>query len=275
MDDVKDRMTSSGGHSFYGLEIELGRTAGARALRVVHPGAQEIAEHRHDWPLLTFPLLGGYDELCDGEVVSLAGPAVILHPPGRCHANCIHSLGMETFSIEFDPAWIGLKPNDPLFQKSFYWVGGSASLAARRLAQSWSARTDDRVLAAATAELLAIAAKQAERSSPSWLAEAQQILRTEEAPTAVEIAGRLQLHPRWLAHAYREATGEGLHETIVRRRCEAAAHLLRTTDQPIAGIAADAGFCDQSHLNRALRRLTGRTPMQIREEREILAALAA
>jgi AraC family transcriptional regulator len=82
------------------------------------------------------------------------------------------------------------------------------------------------------------------------------------------------MHPRWLAHAYRQAAGEGMRDTIVRLRCEQAAHLLRSTDQPIAEIAAGAGFCDQSHLNRALGRLTGRTPVQIRSERRLLATLA-
>jgi len=50
---------------------------------------------------------------------------------------------------------------------------------------------------------------------------------------------------------------------------------LRSTDEPIAEIAALAGFCDQSHLNRALRLLTGRTPVQIRAEREQLSQLIA
>lgn len=79
------------------------RLSGARAIRVTHPAGQQIDAHRHDWPLLTFPILGGYCEEMDDGTVAIDGPAAILHPAGRCHANCIHRRGMETFSIEFDP----------------------------------------------------------------------------------------------------------------------------------------------------------------------------
>ena len=41
---------------------------------------------------------------------------------------------------------------------------------------------------------------------------------------------------------------------------EAAVILLESTDLHLAEIAADAGFCDQSHMNRAFRRFLGRTP---------------
>jgi AraC family transcriptional regulator len=69
---------------------------------------------------------------------------------------------------------------------------------------------------------------------------------------------------------YRRTAGEGLQETIMRRRIERAVEPLRAADIPIAEIAAGTGFCDQSHLNRALKRLIGRTPAQVRAERELL-----
>src|SRR5206468_12127818 len=34
--------------TFHGMEIELRQMSGARVLRVVHPDAQRISEHRHD-----------------------------------------------------------------------------------------------------------------------------------------------------------------------------------------------------------------------------------
>jgi AraC family transcriptional regulator len=93
--------------------------------------------------------------------------------------------------------------------------------------------------------------------------------------TAHRLSAALGLHPRGLAHAYRQATGEGLHDTILRRRVEKAANLLRGTDQSIADVAVCVDFCDQSHLNRALARFIGRTPVQVRAERTPLRALLA
>src|SRR3954469_9645164 len=128
-------MAAKAGHLFHGLEIGVRRLSGARALRVVHPAAQVIAPHRHDWPLLTLPLLGGYDEQCEEGLVSVHGPAAVLHPPGRCHANCIHAHGMETFSIEFDPAWLGNDVLKARLSRSHYAIGGPVALAGRSLAQ--------------------------------------------------------------------------------------------------------------------------------------------
>jgi transcriptional regulator GlxA family with amidase domain len=74
-------------------------------------------------------------------------------------------------------------------------------------------------------------------------------------------------HPSWLGSAYRQSTGEGLRETAARLRVERATHLLRETDEALGSIAAAAGFCDQSHMNRSFRRILGRSPVTVREER--------
>src|ERR1700719_2637642 len=66
---------------------------------------------------------------------------------------------------------------------------------------------------------------------------------------------------------YRRATGDGLMETAARFRLEHAALLLRETGQPGACIALEAGFCDQSHMNRTFRRLLGRLPSEVRDDR--------
>lgn len=267
-------MASNAGHLFHGMEISVRRTSGARALRVVHPAAQIIDSHRHDWPLLTLPLLGGYDELCDDETVSVQGPAAVLHPAGRCHSNCIHAHGMETFSIEFDPSWLRDSSLKPRLDQSYYCVGGSVALAGRSLAQLWAdPATSEALLQNTTAQFVRLATAVPQKAAPLWLGRARKRLESGTHTTAAELASELGLNPRWLAHAYRSLTGEGLHETLRRRRVEHAVQLLRSTDDPIAEVAVAAGFCDQSHLNRALRLLTARTPVQIRAEREQLSHL--
>ena len=44
-----------------------------------------------------------------------------------------------------------------------------------------------------------------------------------------------------------------------------ACHALVYTSQPLAKIATDHGFCDQSHFTREFRRQTYLTPGQYRE----------
>ena len=263
-------------HRFHGLEIAVRTFGGARGLRIVHPAGQSISAHRHDWPLLTLPMLGGYREECEDGIVAVDGPAAILHPAGVCHANCIHQRGMETFSIEFDPAWLGSPGAAFRLDRSSYWLGGEVPLAARSLIRLWTTpAASEAELRKATVDFLGTALKEPEKRFPTWFDRVARQLTSEAPRTASEVAANIGLHPRWLSHAYRSAAGEGLRETLTRRRVEQAVQLLRSTDEPIADVALAAGFCDQSHLNRALRRFTGRTPLQVRAERELLRPLIA
>lgn len=101
---------------------------------------------------------------------------------------------------------------------------------------------------------------------PPWLRTVLERLNAEAPTPTVDLARDLNLHPSWLAHAYRSATGEGLQQTLMRKRVERAALLLRSTSDPAAEVAAQAGFCDQSHMIRCFRQVLGRTPSEIRVE---------
>lgn len=48
--------------------------------------------------------------------------------------------------------------------------------------------------------------------------------------------------------AFRNATGCAPYQWLLARRIEQARQLLRTTDLPLAEIALECGFADQSHF---------------------------
>ena len=58
---------------------------------------------------------------------------------------------------------------------------------------------------------------------------------------------------------------------ITQVRVNAARTLLTTTDKRITDIAAETGFCDHSHFIKQFRKITGKTPNQLR--RGLLGAL--
>ena len=245
--------------AFHGLEHGVRGFSGARGVWVSHPPAQVIGEHRHDWPYLMLPALGGYLDRQDAGDSRVSGPAVVFHPAGTCHENRIGEQGMESLTIEFDPAWAGL--GDISRWKFKTWIGGAVAPFARTLAHVWRSRgSREPEVAAATRSFLRFAFSQESGSRPAWLDEVQGMLDGPRAPSTAEIARRQGLHPAWLARAYRHATGEGLHETRRRKRLERAVSLLHTTDLAFASIASAAGFCDQSHMIRVFKATLGRTP---------------
>ncbi len=264
------------GASFKGLEIELHRYSGARVLRVVHPDRQEIDEHRHDWAYIGLHTLGRYHEIYDGGEALMSGPSAVLHPAGRPHADLVENVGLETLTVEFDRAWLRLHGFEAPLDRSVAWTGGAVALAGRQLARALCqpAIAEDQI-GVATARFLHFAFRAERERRPAWLDRVRHALAATAAPSTMDIARRLDLHPAWLARAYRHATGEGLHETVRRRRVEQACILLRRSDRPLAEIALAAGFCDQSHMNRGFRATLGRTPAQVRAEQHRLEAPTA
>jgi len=62
------------------------------------------------------------------------------------------------------------------------------------------------------------------------------------------------------AAAFTKAFGVPPHRYVTSRRIERAKTLLRQTDMPIAQIAVETGFANQSHLASTFRRNVGETP---------------
>lgn len=256
-----------GKDGFRGIERQLRVFPGAVVSRVTHPSGQSIQEHQHDWPNLTVHVLGSCTEQYDGGSIRLAGPSAILHPPGSAHADTVDAHGLETLGIMFDPAWLRGSGFDARIDQPLHWVGGPASAAARRLVVECSRRDSSEAhLAAATARFLTLACSETPAPTPRWLETVFSALENGAPTTTHALARRLDLHPAWLARAYRHSTGEGLQETIRRKRVEKAALLLRESDHTVADIALLCGFCDQAHMNRNFRAVLDRTPLAVRLE---------
>ena len=265
----------AGSSTFHGLEIEIQRHPGVRVLRVVHPGPQRIAEHRHDWAYIGLHALGRYREEFDGGEVEMAGPSAVLHPPGRPHADEVGEEGLETLTVEFDRAWLRAHGFERPLDRSLQWSGGWTGRAARQLARLVGRPCSEAAIGRATSVFLNIAYRTEQGSVPSWVAGVNDAISRNLAISTQKLARSLDLNVDYLARAYRFAVGEGIHESLRRRRVEHAVTLLRRTALPLVDIALASGFCDQSHMNRCFRAVLGRTPMRVREERELFARQAA
>jgi AraC family transcriptional regulator len=72
------------------------------------------------------------------------------------------------------------------------------------------------------------------------------------------------LSPYHFSRSFKQAAGVGPQRYVTQRQLERAKRLLRRTHQPLAWIAQEAGFADQSHLTAIFRREIGTTPGRFR-----------
>jgi len=84
--------------------------------------------------------------------------------------------------------------------------------------------------------------------------------------TLVDLASVACLSPSHFSRSFKQAVGVGPQRYVARRRLERAKTLMRRTRQPLALIAQEPGFADQSHLTSAFRREIGVTPGHFRAE---------
>jgi AraC family transcriptional regulator len=66
------------------------------------------------------------------------------------------------------------------------------------------------------------------------------------------------------ARMFRRSMGQSPMAYVSHRRVERALLLLAMGDDSLATIAANVGFCDQSHLIRKFRKVIGLTPASFR-----------
>ena len=254
--------------SVHSIESTLSEFHGARSVRVIDAAGVENPVHSHASPILSLYIMGRQKKVHrEGETL-IAGPAAVLHDPAAPHRNLAGAEGAEQLDIEFEPGWLDL-PADLFRQERVHcWVGGSVGAASKVLISEWC-REDrsEAKLADLTRRFLSEALKASAPKHPRWLDQANCQAAQSLGPVDTRtLAARLGLHPAWLSQAYRRSIGEGLQETAQRRRVERAVHLLRETSATCADIAADTGFCDQSHMVRVFRRVLSRSPSVIRAE---------
>jgi AraC family transcriptional regulator len=146
----------------------------------------------------------------------------------------------------------------------------AAAALGRRLAHELDAPDASSGLAAEglVLQLLALGEREASPrpTRAAWLSMVVEVLhdRNPDAPSLTELAAVADVHPGHLARTFRQALGMTVCEYSRVLRLEWATARLEC-DTPLAQVALEAGFADQSHFTRAFRSHLGMTPGRYRE----------
>lgn len=117
------------------------------------------------------------------------------------------------------------------------------------------------------ADLEAFAAQLVERFDvDDHIVLAEELLRS--GVPASSVSSQLGLDRRRFVPAFRSLVGLAPKHYETLRRLQRTSRLLRSSgDAPLAVIAVEVGYADQSHMSREVRRLTGHTPNELRRLR--------
>jgi AraC family transcriptional regulator len=230
-----------------------------------------IGPHAHEHWTLTILLGGSFEE----RYVARRAPlncerfAVLMRRPGEVHEDRFGREGAHNLVLELDDAAArrlgGFAPIE-------HAIGGAdLEIVSRRLHREMSATDAARHLAleGLGLELMAAFARSLrEKPSDRGVVDRVRALLTDRFRDAslriADVAAEFDMHPVALARAFRTRTGSSPSDLIRRLRLEWVRAEVERSTRPLALIAHDAGFADQSHMTRAFRAAYGVTPARLR-----------
>lgn len=91
-------------------------------------------------------------------------------------------------------------------------------------------------------------------------------LQEMELRTPMDFARQLAIHPNYLNHALKTATGKTTTQLITERIMQEARALLLHSDWTITQISNSLGYEEATHFTKAFRKFTGKTPTAFRTQ---------
>jgi AraC family transcriptional regulator len=228
-----------------------------------------LPEHWHRPASIAVILRGGFDATMDRRLNHHCDPgSTVITPAGQLHENQFCDEVTVALVIEpLDGSPMAHRALQELTQRSELRRDPRIAELARQAADELLQPDNASALAceglalevAARLSRLAIAA---ERTPPTWLDRARELLHAaiEEPLSLDELSQAAGVERTRLLRGFRQHLRKSPAAYLRELRAERAAEMLRRGDLPIVEIAAATGFADQSHLGRVFKRLYGCTP---------------
>lgn len=230
----------------------------------------KFGPHAHDHDQLCVVLEGHYQESCDANVLPLCAGNVLWRPAGGIHSNVVGAEDVSVILVDIE---------QPRSQKlglgsaggAECFVLGSLEEISRDL--SCEVHRSDQASRVAIEGLVCLLAAHIGRlcalprvAMPEWLWKARELIRSRYAHriTLSQVAAASGVHPATVALAFRRHLGKSVGEYVTDLRVAHARDEIESTRRPVAEIAQESGFYDESHMGRVFRRRFGVSPGTLR-----------
>jgi len=249
------------------------REVGAfRVSDTVYYAGLHIPSHYHERACISVIVSGCIVQRFPGREVRCPAGGILVKPPGERH---IDTWAAESRHLIVEPDAAGeasLGSVARVANEVRSGVDPGAAALSRLLFQELRRDDDlsDLALEGLVLQLLARVGRMPRPPSgarrPGWLRRVEQRLREDfrSAPRLAELGALAGVHPSYVSRTFGAVHGRTIGAYLRELRLEAARAELTQSDRPLAEVALRAGFSDQSHMTRELRRATGLTPARYR-----------
>jgi AraC family transcriptional regulator len=249
----------------YGVTFDMvaAETACGQLLTLTsHRADDEIPPHRHTNDYVCIVLNGGFAEVQGNGCVDRSSGTLFAHHAGETHHDRFGPKGAMCVNLHF-------AAGDERIANVEGLCSTSIRAAANKLALELATRTgEELVMASLAADIMAdIGVIEGDLADSSiWMRRVVEAISDEPRRrwTLRELARIADRHPVHVAQAFRSKSGMSLGGFQRVRRLVRLSVVLHESAEPLAMIASDFGYCDQSHMNSEFRAAFGTTPGQFR-----------
>ncbi len=262
-------MTLAPGCFFDSTRISLRTESFLCAESQVTFSGRRVPPHLHTSSHFLYLISGKYRTQIRGQKVSCGPGTLMFVPTGTKHRDRFQNAGGRFITVTPHPE-LACRV-DAVFPAPVFLENAEARdcvIRARELLRSGDG------MAAMMAETVGLelvasltpAFENEGRHLPSWLLRAKELISDccTDRISVHSIAQAVAVHPIHLARTFRRHFFLSPAEYLRQCRINKARQLLLCSSRPLAEVAGDVGFSDQSHFTNAFKRCTGMTPAYYR-----------
>lgn len=263
--------------TFFGATRLQLRSGDFTVSAVTHMHARTVPMHAHAHAFFSMLISGHYREWFGQEHWDARPLSMVLRPAQAEHRDQIGPDGSVFLCVDIAPAyWEALADSGVRLQRRAFDDRPMSRVALRLLKELCEKRAGWQSVAESLVnELVAEYADESRRvgrrDPPPWLLRAIEMLHGDPAHQSLRaIAADLDLHPVHVSRAFKQHKGMSVSQYLRELRLQRTARGLLESREPLAAIAQDNGFADQSHMTRDFIRATHWSPAKLRCECERL-----